>query len=136
MIEIFNGIWTINDIKVSENKIFIFGDNDMRIGKGGQAIIRDLYNTIGIRTKKEPNNYSRSFYTDIEYDKNILKIKADIDNIVKKYSDGYTIVFSNGGYGTGLARLNEKAPLTFKYLNEQLLLNFGYDNLTGKIKKS
>jgi hypothetical protein len=116
MIEIFKGNWKINDVKYHQNKIFIFGDNDLRIGKGGQAIIRELNNTIGIRTKKEPNNYKNSFYSDIDYSENILKIKEDILNIKNKISDGYCIVLSNGGYGTGLARLNEKAPKTFLFL--------------------
>jgi len=97
MIEIFNGNWKINDIVNNKNKIFIFGDNDLRIGKGGQAIIRDCKNTIGIRTKKQPNNNQSSFYNDDEYDENILKIDQDINNILNKLKQGYTIVFSSGG---------------------------------------
>ena len=37
MIEIFNGNWKINDVKYQLNKIFIFGDNDLKIGKGGKS---------------------------------------------------------------------------------------------------
>jgi hypothetical protein len=128
MVEIFNGNWKINDVKYHVNKIFIFGDNDLRIGKGGQAIIRDLNNTIGIRTKKEPNNNYNSFYSDKEYDQNILKIKEDIDKILNKIKEGYIIVLSNGGYGTGLARLNIKAPKTFKYLCDELFDKFNFVN--------
>jgi len=129
MIEIFNGNWKINDIVNNKNKIFIFGDNDLRIGKGGQAIIRDCKNTIGIRTKKQPNNNQSSFYNDDEYDENILKIDQDINNILNKLKQGYTIVFSSGGYGTGLARLDKKAPKTFKYLCDELMLKFDYKNI-------
>jgi len=128
MIEIFNGNWKINDVKYQLNKLFIFGDNDLRIGKGGQAIIRGLNNTIGIRTKKAPNNNHNSFYSDEEYDQNILKIKEDIDKILNKMKDGYIIVLSNGGYGTGLAQLNLKAPKTFKYLCDELFDNFNFKN--------
>jgi len=129
MIEVFNGNWSIKDVKAQKNKIFIFGDNDLRIGKGGQAIIRDLKNTIGIRTKKEPNNYNGSFYSDNEYSDNIKKIDQDIQRIKDEIIKGYTIVFSNGGYGTGLSKLNVKAPKTFKYLCDVLMNNFNYDNL-------
>ena len=128
MIEIFNGNWKINDVKYQLNKIFIFGDNDLRIGRGGQAIIRDMNNTIGIRTKKAPNNNYNSFYSDDEYDQNIIKIKEDIDKILDKIKEGYIIVFSSGGYGTGLSRLREKAPKTFKYLCDELFDIFNFKN--------
>lgn len=133
IVEVFNGNWSIKDVNAQKNKIFIFGDNDLRLGKGGQAIIRDLKNTIGIRTKKEPNNNYNSFYSDVNYDLNISNIKEDIINIINKSKEGYILVFSNGGYGTGLARLKIKAPLTFKFLNDQLFENFGYDNLNGSL---
>ena len=127
-IEIHRGNWSINYVKNNTNKIFIFGDNDLRIGKGGQAIIRDLKNTIGLRTKKAPNNNSSSFYSDNDYDNNIIKIEKDILNIKKEEEKGKIIVFSEGGYGTGLARLKQKAPITFDFLCEQLMINFNYDN--------
>ena len=87
-----------------------------------------MNNTIGIRTKKAPNNNYNSFYSDDEYDQNILKIKEDIDKILDKIKDGYIIVLSNGGYGTGLAKLNIKAPKTFKYLCDELFDNFNFKN--------
>ena len=133
MIEVFNGNWNYNIVKNNKDKIFVFGDNDLRIGKGGQAIIRDLKNTIGIRTKKEPNNYTNSFYSDNEYNDNIRKINEDIQKINEEIINGSIIIFSNGGYGTGLAKLNVKAPKTFKYLCDVLKNNFNYDNLTGQI---
>ena len=45
-VEIFSGNWTNIDVMKSSNKFFVFGDNCERWGKGGQAIIRDLKNTI------------------------------------------------------------------------------------------
>ena len=61
-IEIFKGDWTINDVKKNPNKLFIFGDNNARLGKGGQAIIRDLPNVMGIRTKKGPSRKAAAYY--------------------------------------------------------------------------
>ena len=40
-VEIFPGFWTLEDVRNSKGKIFIYGDNDARFGKGGQSIIRD-----------------------------------------------------------------------------------------------
>ena len=129
-VEIFHGFWTVEDVLLSPDKIFIFGDNDKRFGKGGQAIIRDLSNTYGIRTKKHPSNDIDSFYLDTEFEQNCQKIREDVLTIRQKFSDK-TIVLSSGGYGTGLSRLPQTAPKTFEYLNTLLKWNFKFDNTKG-----
>lgn len=134
-IEIFDGNWTIDDVKSQPNKIFVFGDNNVRVGKGGQAIIRDLPNTAGIRTKKGPSNKPAAFYNDSEYLHNVKNIREDILNIKKQILSGKSVVFSNGGYGTGLAQLEKIAPKTFSELCNLLLGHFGFDNRLGKIQK-
>ncbi len=131
-VEIFKGNWTLDDVRNNTDKIFIFGDNNARIGKGGQAIIRDLPNTIGIRTKKGPSKKAAAFYKDSEFESNSKNILEDILDIKKEAVDGSTIVFSNGGYGTGLASLREKAPKTFEYLCFLLREHFNFNNETGK----
>ena len=49
------------------NCIFVFGDNLVRKGKGGAALLRDCPNTYGFITKKFPNNDDNSFYRPDEY---------------------------------------------------------------------
>ena len=132
-VEIFKGDWTVKDVKDNPNKIFIFGDNNARIGKGGQAIIRDLPNAMGIRTKKGPSRKAAAYYKDSQFEENSKNILEDILEIKKEAMDGMTIVFSQGGYGTGLASLKEKAPKTFEYLCYQLKEHFNFDNETGKM---
>lgn len=127
MVEIFNGNWSKKDVMGSD-KVFVYGDNNLRYGEGGQAIIRSLPNTIGLRTKKEPNNNPSSFYSDDDYSDNILRIKEDIKKIKKIEDSGKIIVFSQGGYGTGLARLKTLAPKTFEYLNNILFEYFEFNN--------
>lgn len=131
-LEIFKSNWTVEDVVNNPNKIFVFGDNNDRVGKGGQAIIRDLPNTAGIRTKKSPNNKPSSFYSDIDFEDNKKKILEDVMTIKGHMLFGYIIVLSEGGYGTGLAKLKERAPLTFEYLCKVLKDNFHFDNETGK----
>lgn len=41
--------------------IFVFGDNLIREGYGGAAILRDEPNTYGFITKKYPDNKNESF---------------------------------------------------------------------------
>lgn len=129
-VEIFDSNFT-TDLVENSNKIWIFGDNDLRIGRGGQAIIRGLKNTIGIRTKKSPSTSHSSYYNDEEYEENCKNIFEDLLNIKSKLTEGYIIVFSKNGYGTGLALLQEKAPKTFIFLCECLKSLFEFDNIKG-----
>ena len=131
-VEIFDGNWSVDLVKKSTKKIWIFGDNDQRVGNGGQATIRPLSNSFGIRTKKRPSTSEDSYYNDNEYLENCKKITEDVVYIMSKWIQGYTIVFSSNGYGTGLALLKEKAPLTFQFLCDVLKQNFEFDNQTGK----
>lgn len=131
-IEIFKGNWTADDVNSNKSKIFVYGDNNARIGKGGQAVIRDLPNTFGIRTKKGPSKKPAAYYTDNEFEINRKNILEDIINLKSKALQGKIIVFSDGGYGTGLASLNERAPKTFEYLCFLLREHFGFDNRNGR----
>jgi hypothetical protein len=130
-LEIFSGNWTEIDVMKSSHKYFVFGDNCERWGKGGQAIIRDLKNTIGIRTKKKPDNFSTSFLTDDEYNTNSKLILEDILVIKEKNLLDEDIVVSKNGYGTGLAKMSERSPLTFNYLNDSLKNLLHFDNTLG-----
>lgn len=46
------------------DKVFVFGDNLMRFGKGGQAVIRDEPNALGVSTKRKPSMGKGSFFTE------------------------------------------------------------------------
>lgn len=130
-IEIYNKNWTKDHVDSNPDKIFIFGDNNARVGKGGQATIRGSKNAIGIRTKKGPSKNLVAFYKDSEFEDNKSKIDEDILNIKFLALSGKKIVFSKNGYGTELASLKDKAPKTFKYLCNSLKNHFGFDNEKG-----
>src|SRR5437868_5063046 len=84
---IFKGWWSINDIKKHQDCLFIFGDNDIKKGCGGQAIIRYEDNTSGIPTKKLPSSNENDFYSDNEYTENCFKINKAIDIIKHKLKE-------------------------------------------------
>lgn len=119
----FKGYWTINDVQNMNKYLFVFGDNDVKYGKKGQAIIRDEPNTIGIPTKKIPNYNKTSYYYDLEYEDNIKKINDAFDKLDEIIKSGkyVGIVFPEDGIGTGLAKLNENAPMTLKYIEEKII---------------
>lgn len=124
--------YTDEDVKNNKNTIYVFGDNLDRKGTAGQAVIRNNPNAFGIVTKLRPSNDDNSFMSDDSFEDNKRFIDDDI-NKLKTFKQ--KIIFPKNGLGTGLAKLKEKAPKTYAYLKEQLLINFGFDNDTGNIVK-
>jgi hypothetical protein len=114
--------YSIELVESNPDSLFIFGDNLIKKGMKGQAIIRHCVNAFGIPTKKLPANTSVSFFDDIEYDKNIIYIKSAIDTIPSSYK---CIIFPEDGLGTGLAQLPTKAPKTYAFLINALNERFG-----------
>lgn len=58
---------TADYLNINQNVIFVFGDNTIRKGLGGAAVLRNCKNTYGFITKKLPNNNPTSFFTLAEY---------------------------------------------------------------------
>jgi hypothetical protein len=123
-VKIFSGFWSQKDCENKSDYLFIFGDNDMGFGKGGQAIIRDYHNAVGIPTKKYPSFKNDSFYTDKELEINKHKITTAVDSILgtlRNNSNTYRGIFlPENGLGTGLAKLDKRAPKTFAFLNKEI----------------
>ncbi len=109
-------IFSVDLVRKNPDKVFLFGDNLKGYGKGGQAIIRDEPNAIGIPTKKAPSMDKTAFFTDAEYTSN----KKFIDEAFAKIPRGKTIVVPKDNLGTGRAQLKTKAPKTWLYLQEKL----------------
>jgi hypothetical protein len=114
--------YTIELCRKNLDCVFIFGDNLIRRGNGGQAIIRFEPNAYGVPTKKLPSMHENSFFSDDEFDDNIKHISKALDNIPTQFS---TIVFPEDGLGTGLAELPKRAPLTYKWLVNEINRRFG-----------
>lgn len=102
--------------KAFPNKIFVFGDNDKRKGKGGQAIIRDELNAFGIATKKAPYVSDWAFYKDTYIYKYLEEWSKDFEALRIKHLCGRTIVFPEDGLGAGRAMLPTKAPRSYALL--------------------
>lgn len=97
------------DLRENPDKVYLFGDNTIHAGYGGQAgEMRDEPNAIGIPTLKEPG----VFFADKEFETN----KRLIDEAFRQIPSNKTVVIPSDGLGTGIARLNIVAPRTFEYL--------------------
>jgi len=94
--------------------LFVFGDNMLGFGKGGQAIIRSEPNAFGVPTKRKPAMSPSSFFSE--------KSDTDLDHVLDRISDmwddlerGCVFVIpvnEDGDVSLGLerAKLREKAP--------------------------
>lgn len=114
-------------------KLFVFGDNLARYGKGGQAVIRSEVNAIGIPTKRLPAMNNESFFNDKQDE---FEAVEHWISLIAKLSETKDIVFPKGGLGTGLANMQECSPKLFNHMNTLLLLHFGFDNLTGTLQNT
>lgn len=115
---IYHGFWSVSKVRKHPEYLFVFGDNDTKAGKGGQAVIRDEPNAIGIPTKKFPCMKPFAFYTDEEYKENISKIDDALQSIRERMKNYTCLIIPVNGFGTGLAQLSVKSPKTFLYLKK------------------
>ncbi len=113
-------IITRNDVRNNPKNLYLFGDNDIRKGLGGQAKeMRGESNTVGISTKKLPANTINAFKNDNELDENKKIITKDINKVINIWNSGKYDNIIIPPIGIGLAKLEEKAPLTWNFLQEE-----------------
>lgn len=129
----FTGLYSTSLVRQHPFKVFVFGDNLMRYGKGGQAVIRDVPNTLGVATKAEPTMARDAFFYEQWLEKHLRHV---IDDLVKvgraAETSDVVIPFTKGGHsvslGLGLAKLDMHSPTTVKvisaYLNN-LAIDYG-----------
>jgi len=104
-------------VKAEPEARFVFGDNMLRLGYGGQAAaMRDEPNAIGVVTKKAPDMSPQSFFSDVDFDGCKAAIDEDLAKIWQALNEGRTVYAPRDGLGTGLSRLPFVAPLLYRYL--------------------
>ena len=109
----------------NQEKIFVFGDNMVRKGKGGQAVIRDCPNAFGIATKRYPSMNEDAFFSDQPDEFDV--VMNDLRQLYK-LSKSHTIVFPVGGIGTGLAQMEKRSFAIWSKMCWILKDYFGYVN--------
>jgi hypothetical protein len=115
------------DLQNNPNIIYLFGDNQLRTGLGGQAKeMRGEPNAVGIATKMSPSEFMSD--DTLEFNKSIIdddfnKVKsklAKLNNFWDWVKGRVVVVIPADGLGTGLAELPTRAPKTYAYLCEKL----------------
>lgn len=104
-------------VQQNPDKIFLFGDNMIRQGFGGQAReMRGEPNCIGVVTKRFPRNDFDAFL----YDHDFEEAKRFIDLDFARIPEACTVVIPFAGLGTGLARLDQTAPKIYQYILDKI----------------
>lgn len=109
------------DLKKNPSVLYLFGDNDVRIGLGGQAAeMRGEGNAVGVRTKRAPGRESGDFWSDKSFDQNCAKIEEDLGRAKSHLRRGGLLVVPLDGIGTGYAQMERRCPRTFHVLQQSL----------------
>jgi hypothetical protein len=128
---IYQKIIKREDLRANPDVLYVFGDNIVRQGYGGQAgEMRGEPNAVGIATKVTPDVGKYSFFTDDDYEKALKFIHEDMQPVFDALEDDKIVVVPLDGIGTGLADLPNKAPKVYKYICE-LGLGAQRDNWPG-----
>lgn len=116
---VFQKIIDRQDLVRNRNVLYVFGDNMLRKGYGGQArAMRGESNAVGVATKLSPGAY---FGDDpLEVQAQCRMIDEDMKRLFDKVKRGGVVVWPADGIGTGLAEMPTRAPRTFHYLNQKL----------------
>jgi hypothetical protein len=97
--------------------IYVFGDNAIRQGLGGQAKeMRGEPNAIGVAVKWGPNNHPISFFKDDEICFNT--VKEDLSRVEAYLGRGDVVVVPEDGIGTGRAQLERFAPKLDQFIKQ------------------
>lgn len=114
-------IITRDKVKENLDVLYLFGDNLLRKGLGGQAKeMRGEENTLGILSKKYPSSSIDSFYTDEDFYPWLEDFSVDIKNLTEKINSGKYKALVIPKIGEGLADLPNRAPKIWNYLKTTL----------------
>lgn len=92
----------------NSDALIVFGDNLIKKGKAGQAIIRDEPNAFGVPTKRLPSMDEGSFFSDRQDEYEIVKSK--LIYLWNEHIKGKTVILPNAQIGSGLANLEQNSP--------------------------
>lgn len=111
------------DLRANRSVLYLFGDNALRRGMGGQALeARGEPNAVGVRTKYAPSMAPASFFRDDDaaVAAQCAMIDEDLAPVFEHVRACGIVVVPVDGLGTGLAQLDVRSPRTRAYLDDAL----------------
>ena len=112
-----------DDLHAHPDRLFLFGDNELRRGRGGQAdSLSWTYKCRRRRDKAQRRTVNDSAYwTDADYDRITAIIDHDLAPAFDHIRLGGTVACPSAGLGTGRAELPSRAPEFFAYLRQSII---------------
>lgn len=119
----YKGLVTKDYLRDNPNVIFVFGDNVIRQGLGGGALLRNHPQAYGFITKKYPNYKDSSYYTPEEY----VDIYVGEINTLKYHIRAQpNKIFLISKLGAGLAN---KFNIYEKVIEPRIRTDLAFDNV-------
>ena len=116
-------------VREHPNWLFVFGDNLIRKGRGGQAKeMRGEPNAVGIPTKRAPSRQSHAYFQEKDFFGYRNAILPDLIKLARHLKKGGIVVFPSRPLGAGLADLKRRAPSIYLLLidiRDELIDKFG-----------
>jgi hypothetical protein len=110
-----------SDLRAHRDVLFVFGDNEARVGMGGQAAAcRGEPNAVGVATKRAPSMSESALWSDDDFTRCAAIIDRDLAKAIAHLKRGGTVVFPKAGIGTGLSRLPERAPKLMDHIRARV----------------
>lgn len=131
-IVLFSGWYSPALCQQHPDMTFVFGDNAQRFGMGGQAVIRNQPNALGVATKRKPAMTEASFFKEgSESDMDI--VLADLKQVWDALKDGNTVVIpitadQEVSLGRERAELPTRAPSIYSAIQmhvREMCENYG-----------
>ncbi len=104
------GYFSVDGCRAVPEAVFVFGDNLERVGKGGQAVIRDCPNAVGLASKIAPRDDDDAFFSDgaaAAFEDELRRFDGMVGSRLRA---GATVWWPADGIGTGLSAMPERAP--------------------------
>lgn len=120
---VFQKMISREDLRRNEDILYVFGDNTVRRGMGGQAgAMRGERNAVGVATKSVPSTHPDAYFGEEpeQVEAQIRIIDEDMKPLFDKVKTGGIVIWPTDGIGTGLSELPQRAPSTFAYLEQKL----------------
>lgn len=110
----FQKLITRYDLRANPDVLYVFGDNEARVGMGGQAAeCRGEPNAVGVATKRDP----ATFWTEEDAARQCEVVSKDMERLFQH--DGL-IVWPLDGIGTGLSELPKRSPTTYAFILQHI----------------
>ena len=116
---LYGGHYSVDLCRQYPKFIWVFGDNLKGFGMGGQAIIRNEPNAVGIPTKRTPDNGPTAFFDDgntADWLALIMKTRY-VEELIRKQRVVIPVTSEQRiSLGCGLANLPYHGPLMYAFL--------------------